>query len=170
MYKTNTRSLEKDSSHTENYKKERLWVLRGQSCTPWQYIIWDETGGLGRKKLEDSQIWSVLYNNEGSPGTSDLPNPGEKNRQNFMNRIFVSLAKILKERLQFLKKPINNLVIMEMANVPYFYPRLCVCLSVCVCVCIHVGGVSVFLSEGKRSLLVWGQGCTLLYLLYGLSF
>ena len=49
-----------------------------------------------------------------------------------MNRVFVSLAKILKERLQFLKKPINNLVIMEMANVPYFYLRLCVCVSVCV--------------------------------------
>ena len=53
---------------------------------------------------------------------------------------------------------------------------VCVCVSVCVCVCvcvcvhgIHVGGVSVFLSEGK-SLLVWGQGCTLLYFLYGLSF
>ena len=94
------------------------------------YTRWDRR--TGKKKAWRQPDLERLYNNEGSPGTSDSPNPGEKNRQNFMNRVFVSLAKILKERLQFLKKPINNLVIMEMANVPYFYLRLCVCVSVCV--------------------------------------
>ena len=121
------------------------------------YTRWDRR--TGKKKAWRQPDLERLYNNEGSPGTSDLPNPGEKNRQNSMNRIFVSLAKILKERLQFLKKPINNLVIMEMANVPYFYLRLCLCVCVCVCVYgIHVGGVSVFLSEGKRVCWYGGRG------------
>lgn len=38
----------------------------------------DETGGLGRKKLEESQVWSFLYNNEGSLRIGDVPNPEEK--------------------------------------------------------------------------------------------
>jgi hypothetical protein len=95
------------------------------------YIVCDETGAQRRKNLEDSQIWSFLYNNEGSPGTGYLPNPQEKNRQNFMNRIFVSLVKTQKGKPQFLKKAINNLVIMELANVHYI-PGVYVCVYVCM--------------------------------------
>lgn len=61
---------------------------------------------------------------------SELPLPSERgswNRwlakstrkeQNFANRMFASLVKILKGKLQFLKKAINNLLLMEMATVP----------------------------------------------------
>lgn len=71
---------------------------------------WDRTE---KERLRDSQIEGFRYNNEGSPRTGDLPNPEEQIKLH--ERIFVSLVK----RLKFLKKASNNLVVLEMANVPY---------------------------------------------------
>lgn len=78
-----------------------------------------------------------------------------------MNRIFVSLVKIQTERLRFLKKAINNLVITEMANVRYILGRG---------VCVHAVEWVCFFQKGKRVRRYGARGSLFAVLMRVMSF